>query len=117
MMQNNKLNLERFSRRQNLNYLVAPTTNTLEILYELIGNGSASIETFGYMCGFRTRISELCQRYNLKLNKENKHNINKFGNKYTYVVHFLPTTELEKAIRVYKTLSAHGKILQNSDIK
>ena len=104
--QSQRIKLDSFQRQNYLRYLPTPNSNKTEILYELIGNGSASIKTFGYMCGFRTRISELCLRDNLRLNKETLTDINKFGNTYTYVNHILPTAEVKKAIKIYKQISS-----------
>lgn len=100
-----KQRLYQFNTATMTNYLSRPTSNLTEILFELLCTRSASIEKFGYMCGFRTRISELCRSYNLNLQKVTKTKINKYGNTYTYVNHILPDDEFFKAVKIYKQLN------------
>lgn len=86
-----------------------PKTNIQEVLFELITKGNASIETFGYMCGFRTRISNLKRLYNLPLLSISCTEKNKFGNTYTYYIHFLKDIDRKAAINIYKKLQENGK--------
>ena len=85
--------------------LKLPTTNTQEVLYTLIELGHVSLLDFPYLAGFRTRVSELNKKYGLKLKKLNNTRCNKFGNQYTFAIHFLPKEEKEKAINIYKKLT------------
>lgn len=86
-----------------------PKTNLQEILFELITKGNASIETFGYLCGFRTRISQLKRLYDLPLLSIPCTEKNKFGNTYTYHIHFLKNIDKRKAVNIYKKLQEKGK--------
>ena len=86
-----------------------PKTNEQEVLYELITCGNASIDTFGYMCGFRTRISEIKERYRLPLISHPCRKQNKYGNYYTYHIHFLRKKDFELAKNIYKKMQENGK--------
>ena len=86
-----------------------PKTNIQEVLYELITKGNASIETFGYMCGFRTRISQLKRIHDLYLVSFPCTEKNKFGNTYTYYIHFLKNIDRKAAVNIYKKLQENGK--------
>lgn len=82
-----------------------PTTHKEEILLHMIENGSVSIMDFPYMSGFRTRISELVNEDKLTIDTEAKTGRNKFGNRYTYIVHRL--NDRSKAIEVYNNLKSN----------
>jgi hypothetical protein len=86
------------------NDLSNPTTNLQEILYTLIFNGRVSLMDFPYLSGFRTRVSELLTDYSLVLESERVKAINKFGNRYSYVVHILNDNQLEQAFEIYQRL-------------
>jgi hypothetical protein len=85
--------------------LPIPKTNKAEVLHTLITEGCVSIEEFFYMCGFRTRISELVNKDKLPLQSMSKQGINKFGNTYTYTEHILPENLKETAITVYNNIN------------
>jgi len=87
---------------QNFEY---PTTNIEEVLLTLITQGHVSIFDFPYLSSFRTRISELCRKYSLKLETQMIERNNKFGNRYKYGLHRLPEDQKEKAIALYKKLN------------
>lgn len=91
---------------ENPNNLQYPRTSTQEVLFELINKGRASIMTFCWMSGFRTRISELCNVYGLNLQRVRETRNNKFSNPYTFVHHVLPESEKEKAIALYNKLNS-----------
>lgn len=80
-----------------------PRTNTQEVLLTLIEKGTVSIFDFPYLSGFRTRVSELCNKYKLKLKHEQKKGINKFGNTYTFVEHIL--IDKTEALTLYSELT------------
>lgn len=101
--------LQQFNNRSQLNYLPKPITNKAEVLWELLSTGETSIVQFGWMCGFRTRISELVKKHNLKINSENITAKNKHGNTYTYVNHILPITEYKFAFELYKKINPQNK--------
>lgn len=82
-----------------------PTTNIEEVLLTLITQGHVSIFDFPVLSGFRTRISELCRKYSIKLETQMIERNNKFGNRYKYGLHRLPEEEKEKAIALYKKLN------------
>jgi hypothetical protein len=81
-----------------------PKNNTQEVLLTLIKFGRVSIQDFGYLCGFRTRVSELVKKHGLNLESVSKTAKNRFGNTYTYVEHRLPLSEKNKAIKLYNQL-------------
>ena len=82
-----------------------PKTQKQEILYDLINEGSCSIEKFFYMCGFRTRISELKLKHGLNLDSSTKANgKSKHGNVYTFHIHKLLEKDKAKAIEIYNQL-------------
>lgn len=81
--------------------LPKPNTATQEVLYELITNGKTSIETFFWMCGFRTRISELINLHGVSIFSTPEVKQNKFGRNYTYNVHNLSKESRQKAIDLY----------------
>lgn len=81
-----------------------PKSHLQEVLYQLIESGSASIEQFGWMCGFRTRISDI-RKLGIYLMPEHISRKSKYGNSYTFTKHILPKKELKKAIRIYKSLN------------
>jgi hypothetical protein len=81
-----------------------PKTNTQEILLTLIQKGKVSIMDFGYLCGFRTRISEIKNELNIGLETVHKSSKNRFGNNFTYSEHILPKSEIKNAIKLYNKL-------------
>lgn len=81
--------------------LPKPNTATQEVLYELITNRKTSIETFFWMCGFRTRISELVNKFGISIFSTPETKQNKFGRSYTYKVHNLSNDNRQKAIDLY----------------
>lgn len=85
--------------------LSKPTNNRSEVLYTLIEFGRTSLKDFPYLAGFRTRISELCLDYNLKLIHKSETGVNRFGNHYTYKLHLLPQEEKQNAIDVYNQIN------------
>lgn len=86
--------------------LKLPTTNTQEVLYTLIKRGDVSILDFAYLPGFRTRVSEIINKYGLNLKRMEVTRYNKFGNPYRFAIHALPNKEeKEKAINIYKKLT------------
>lgn len=85
--------------------LSMPKNNRAEVLYALIAKGCTSLKDFPYLAGFRTRISELSLDYNVKLFHKLETGVNKYGNSYTYKVHFLPPDEKQNAIEVYNEIN------------
>jgi len=82
-----------------------PKSHEQEVLFELITTGKASIETFSWMCGFRTRISKLILTHGLFLGRTPKSFTSKHGNTSTYYVHTLPESEKQKAVEIYYQLN------------
>lgn len=78
-----------------------PKNNIQEILLHLIQKGSVSIMDFPYLSSFRARVSDLKLKYMVILRRENKTSLNRFKNKYTYVVHYLDKSEFKKAKEIY----------------
>lgn len=81
-----------------------PTTSTQAVLYHLIKHRKVSIMDFGYLSGFRTRISEFNLNYNLDLTKNQKNAIDQYNISYYYIEHILQECNVEKAIKVYNKL-------------
>ena len=81
-----------------------PKTAIQEVLYELITHGNASIDEFYWMCGFRTRISNLKLKYGVKITSETAYNTNKYGRVYAYQKHYLLLDDELKAIEVYNKM-------------
>ena len=84
-----------------------PKTQLQEVLFELINEGKCSIRQFFFMCGFRTRISELNLKHGLSLDSsEREKEINTHGNTYSYPIHKLPKSQRKSAIEIYKQLTS-----------
>ncbi len=81
-----------------------PQTNTQEVLYTLIENGKVSIFDYPYLSGFRTRISELKNKYGLKIETKKMQNINRFGNNYTFSMHYL--VDKQQAVSLYEQINS-----------
>jgi len=94
------------ARQNPIARLSQPKNNKAEILFTLIAKGNVSIRDFGYMSGFRTRLSEISRKDNINLRSENLKGTNKFGNTYVYVNHLLPEEEKETAIELYHKINA-----------
>ena len=84
-----------------------PTTHIQEVLYELITEGQCSIKQFFYMCGFRTRISELNLKHGLILDSsERMKELSCHGNMYSFPIHKLPKDQRKRAIELYNELTS-----------
>lgn len=82
-----------------------PKSHEQEVLLELITTGKASIETFFWMIGFRTRISRLTLKHGLFLARIPKSFTSKHGNVSTYYIHTLSELEKPKAVEIYYQLN------------
>lgn len=89
------------------NNMKKPTSNISEVLFELIRKRKVSFHNFDYMQGYRTRVSELSNKYGLNLKTELVSDKNKFGNPYQYAVHYLPENQRNKAVKLYDKLIAN----------
>lgn len=83
----------------NKHELPMPRTNFQEILFTLINQGYCSFFDFDYLQGFRMRVSEIRKHLNLVSTLHQR--CNKFGNSYSYAIHKLPESELQKALDLY----------------
>lgn len=83
-----------------------PKTSEQEVLLSLILDGSVSIIEYGWLPGFRTRISQLQTKRGLFLERIFLNRRNKFGNIFKYAKHSLPESEKDKAIEIYYKLNA-----------
>lgn len=92
-----------------MNKLPKPKTLQLEVLYHLLKFGETSIENFSWMPGFRTRISELTNKYGIMMHKVVKKGITKHKNVYTYHVHSIREDNKEKAEKLYLELCGNKK--------
>lgn len=84
--------------------LQPPESNIQEVLYKMIHAGHVSIKDFPHLSGFRTRISEISLKHEIIIYSKEETDTNKFGRKFRYVVHYLPNSEYEKAVLVYKKM-------------
>lgn len=89
--------------------LQPPETTLQEVLYEMITRGGASIVQFSWLCGFRTRISELKNKYNLPFENVPKIGKNKWGREYDYTVHVLKNENIELAKSIYNEMQKNSK--------
>lgn len=83
-----------------------PKTSEQEVLLSLILDGSVSIIEYGWLPGFRTRISQLQTKRGLFLERVFLNRRNKFGNIFKYAKHTLPESQKDKAIEIYYKLNA-----------
>lgn len=81
--------------------LPQPKNSTQEVLLYLLKYGKVSIMDFSYLSGFRTRISDLKNKYGLNIQTEMQTAKNKFNRTYNYAEHYLPETEKNKAANIY----------------
>lgn len=89
--------------------LKPPKTAIQEVLFEMITNGNASIVSFWWLPGFRTRISDLKLKYNLPFDNIEKIGKNKFGREYKYQVHILRNENIDLAKDIYKEIQKNSK--------
>jgi hypothetical protein len=82
------------------NVLPRATTDKQKVLRHAIRTGSVSIKNFGYLCGFRTRISEL-NSLGVPFYKIIKTDVNENGNSYYYMEHQIKQEDRSKAIDLY----------------
>ena len=78
-----------------------PRTNVQEVLLTLILQKYVSYKDFSYMQGFRTRVSEINNKYGIRLDTVNSKEYNRFGNIMNFHIHKLPEDQKQKAIEVY----------------
>lgn len=81
--------------------ITLPDTNLKEVLYDLIQYGNVSIETYYYMPGFRTRVSEL-RKLGVEIESRSFFKVNKFGREYRYLIHYLKNKEF--SISLYRRI-------------
>ena len=84
--------------------LQPPKSNTQEVLLTLILQGEVSIMDFPYLSGFRTRVSEIRNKYGLRLTQKMVLKKNKYGNTFSYANHILNDNNKQKAIELYKEM-------------
>lgn len=82
-----------------------PKSNLAEVLLTLIQDGNVSIKDYGWMCGFRTRCSDLNLKYGLKLDTKPMTDTNKHGREFRYNIHILPESQIEYAIELYNKIN------------
>jgi hypothetical protein len=87
-----------------LTFLVPPKNQKAKILKALIECNEISERDFS-MNGFRTRISELINDYDVPIQHQWKEFTSEFGNPGRYRVHYLLTIDLEKATKIYEQLN------------
>lgn len=86
-----------------------PKTSEQEVLLTLILQGYVSIFDFQYLSGFRTRVSQLQTKHGLFLERVTDTRCNKFGNKYRYAIHKLPSNQINDAIKLYYKINGESK--------
>lgn len=92
-------------------HIKLPKTDLQTVLYLLLTDGQVSCITAPYMHGYRTRISELKIKYDIKLESERTASINRFGNRFDYHVHKIHPDFKDKAIKLYIKLTENDKRL------
>jgi hypothetical protein len=75
------------------------------VLYTLIEKRGTSLKDFPHLAGFRTRISELKLKYNVKLISTPIPDMDIYGSPYYYKHHSLPADEVNNAIEVYNLIN------------
>ena len=85
------------------NTLPFPKTDKQKVLRHAIRNGSVSIKNFGYLCGFRTRISEL-NSLGVPFYRIIKTDKNENGNSYYYMEHQIKDEDKSQAVDIYLKL-------------
>jgi len=85
--------------------LQKPKTHLTEVLYHLITHRKVSVESFYWMSGYRTRVSDLELKHGLVLKEEYKSFKSKYGNKSSITIHLLTDEYYQKAINVYNELT------------
>lgn len=88
--------------------LPKPKSYKQEILLHLIRNGKVSFHHFNIQ-DFRKEISTIKNDYDIRLTSKEVESMNKYGNKYRFVEHYLPDCEKDDAIALYKKLWANTK--------
>jgi hypothetical protein len=87
--------------------LEKPTTALTEVLYELLTKKSISSKDLDFMCGFRTRISELINKKGVRICKTESKATNKHGRSYLYIKHSL--IDRKDALKTYNKLIGNEK--------
>lgn len=85
--------------------LSTPLSWRARVLYALIEDGSTNFKAFPHLAGFRTRISELKRKFNVKLIPTVVTDVDKYGSHYYYKHHSLPPEEVNNAIQVYNLIN------------
>lgn len=84
-----------------------PNNDKAEILKFAISKGGVSMKDFGWIQGFRTRISELRELFpNLFLPAIKANDKNRRKQTFTYHYHALNLSK-EKAIKIYNQINRH----------
>jgi hypothetical protein len=84
--------------------LPQPTNQAADILKALIESNGVSELTKKYN-GFRSRISELKNKFGLNIRYVEKEFTNRFGRKSKYREHFLRNADKKEAERVYREIN------------
>jgi hypothetical protein len=87
--------------------LSKPTTALTEVLYELLTKKAISNADLPYMWGFRSRISDLINKYGIDLHTTEVKAKNKHGRAYSYVQHQL--MKRKDALKTYNKLIGNEK--------
>lgn len=85
------------------NVLPRATTDKQKVLRHAIRNGSVSIKNFGYLCGYRARITEL-ENLGVQFFKITKTDVNEVGRTYYYIERQIKQENKAQAISLYYSL-------------
>lgn len=85
--------------------LPKPKTVTQEVLLHMLENGITSIKSFPTLSGFRTRISELKNKYGVIFETRMLLGVNKYGREFRYAAHHINPEHLLHALSVYEKLT------------
>lgn len=89
-------------------HIKLPKTDLQTVLYLLLTDGYVSCISAPYMHGYRTRISELKIKHEIKLESESTNSINRFGNRFDYHIHKIHPDFKQKALNLYVKLTANN---------
>lgn len=90
--------------QQTLTFLSPPKNQRAKLLKAMIEGNEVSEQAFGWN-GFRTRISELINDWDVPIRNAWKPFVNEFGHPGKYKVHFILTVDKEACISIYEKVN------------
>ncbi len=87
-----------------LTFLPPPKNQRAKLLKAMIEGNEVSEAAYGWN-GFRTRISELINDFDVPIRSVWKPFVNEFGHAARYKVHFILTVDKDTCIEIYEKLN------------